>query len=288
MKSMTGYGEAAAQGRRAKIAVQIRNLNHRHLDVQLRVPREYLSMEEELRRAIGQKVSRGRVELFITRSPFIKSQNRRLELDEALLSQYLHSLRSAKRKFGLKGELDLSFLSNLPELFQLTEVEPSGEEEKGLVLRILSAALKNLEASREREGRQLTIDVQSHVKRLRKVCAGLRTEAHRISVRLKDSLSLKEGEGSMGTEREMAEAGNWISKGDINEELVRLKSHVEELGRLTRERKPVGKKMEFLLQEVLRELNTISSKAPQLPVVQLVLAGKEMVEKVREQAQNIE
>ncbi len=288
MKSMTGYGEAAAQGQQAKVAVQIRSLNHRHLDIQLRVPREYLSVEDDLRREIRRRVSRGRVELFVTRVPFLGSQKRTLEMDEALLVQYLHALRSAKRKFALKGEVEISFLSHLPELFQLTEVEPSEEEERGLVLKTLSAALKNLEASREREGRQLTVDVQSHVKRLRKVCAGLQKEAQKLSSRLKESLPFKGREDSIEARREMAEASNWISKGDIHEELVRLKSHVTELSRLTRKREPVGKKLDFLLQEVLRELNTISSKAPQLSVVQLVLAGKETMEKIREQAQNIE
>ena len=179
-------------------------------------------------------------------------------------------------------------MSHLPELFQLVDVEPNGEEEKDLVLKTVGAALKSLDASREREGRQLTIDVQSHVTELRKVSGGLRTEARKISSRLKNSLPAKGREDCTEARRELADASNWTSKGDIHEEVVRLKSHVAELSRLTGKREPVGKKMDFLLQEVLRELNTISSKAPQLPVVQLVLAGKEMVEKIREQAQNIE
>ncbi len=288
MKSMTGYGEAAAQGRCAKIAVQIRSLNHRHLDIQTRVPREYLPVEDELRKAVREKISRGRVDLFVTRVPFMGGQARRLEMDEALLAQYLDALGAAKKKFGLEGELDLSFLSRLPELFHLVEVEPDGEEEKGLVLKTVGAALKSLEASREREGRQLTRDIQSHLVLLQKAASSLRREARKISSRLKEILPVKAREDSTEARREIVDASTWTSKGDINEEVVRLKSHVTELGRLTRGREPVGKKIDFLLQEALRELNTIGSKAPQLPVIQLVLAGKEMVEKIREQAQNIE
>ncbi|MFQ5902610.1 MAG: YicC/YloC family endoribonuclease, partial [Candidatus Binatia bacterium] len=111
MKSMTGYGEAAAQGKWTKITVQLRTLNHRHLDIQLRVPREYLSIEEEIRKRIRQRISRGRVDLFITRFP-LKGRGRKLELDESLLSQYLQSLRRAKRKFGLRGDVDLSIFSS--------------------------------------------------------------------------------------------------------------------------------------------------------------------------------
>ncbi len=166
MKSMTGYGEGATQGRWAKIAVQLRTLNHRHLDIQLRVPREYLSIEDEIRKAIRQRISRGRVDLFITRSP-LRGQTRKLELDEGLLSQYLQSLRRAKKKFGLKGEVDLSLFCSLPELFQLREAEVREENEKDLVLEALRLALNKLEHSREREGRQLKLDVQSQIRHLK-------------------------------------------------------------------------------------------------------------------------
>ncbi len=287
MKSMTGYGEATAQGRWAKIAVQLRTLNHRHLDIQLRVPRDYMAIEEEIRKGIRQRISRGRVDLFITRSS-LRGQSRKLELDEGLLSQYLQSLRRARRKFGLKGEVDLSLFSSLPEIFQVREAEMKGKDEKGLVLRTLDSALKNLERSREREGRHMRLDIQLQIRHLRKVCTGLVRKAGKIRLQLNDPLSLKEGGNSPGVQREAQEIGNLSFKGDIHEEVVRLKSHVKELARLIRERKPMGKRVDFLLQEIQRELNTISSKVPHLSVVQLVLAGKERVEKIREQAQNIE
>lgn len=287
MKSMTGYGEAAAQGRWAKVAIQLRTLNHRHLDIQLRVPREYLSIEEEIRKKIRQGISRGRVELFITRSP-LKGQGRKLELDEGLLSQYLQSLRRAKRKFGLKGEVDLSLFSSFPELFQLREAEEREEDERGLVLGTLESALKRLQRSREREGRQLKLDVQLQIRQLQRICRGLRREAGKVRLRLRDSLSLREEGNSLEAQREAPEVANMTFKGDIHEEVVRLKSHVEELARLIRRREPMGKKIDFLLQEIQRELNTISSKVPYLSVVHLVLAGKERVEKIREQAQNVE
>lgn len=283
MKSMTGYGEAVAQGRAVKVLVQMRAVNHRNLDLQARIPREYLSLEEEIRKLIREKIARGRVELFITRA-LLKGQGRRVELDEKLLGQYLQSFGRIKRKFGLQGDVDLSLCAGLPDLFQLAEPESRQEEESVLVFKALGAALKNLERSREREGKQLMLDVQAQARHLRGVSAALSKEAGRIGFRIKQSLVLKE----VGDAAAAPANGGLSFKGEIHEETVRLKTHVSELARLVRKRGAMGKGIEFLLQEIIRELNTISSKAPQLSVVQLVVAGKERVEKIREQAQNIE
>jgi uncharacterized protein (TIGR00255 family) len=285
MKSMTGYGEAGMQGHAVKVLVQLRAVNHRNLDVQARMPREYLGLEEEIRRLIREKIARGRVELFVTRS-LPKGQGRRVELDEKLLGQYLQSFRRIKRKFGLRGDVDLSLCAGLPDLFQLAEPETRAEEESGLVFKALEAALKNFERSREREGKQLMLDVQAQARYLVTVSAALTKESGRIGLRIKQSLVSKEG-GDASAAAAPANGGMSF-KGEIHEETVRLKTHVGELARLVRQRSAIGKRIEFLLQEIIRELNTISSKAPQLAVVQLVVAGKERVEKIREQAQNIE
>lgn len=285
MKSMTGYGESAAQGRTVKVLVQVRTLNHRHLDLQPRIPREYLGLEEEIRKRVREKISRGRVELFVTRSQ-VRGPERKLEINEKLLEQYLHSFRRIKSRYRLKGDVDVSLLTGLSDLFQLTEVERRETEESALVLKALKAALDNLDRSREREGRQLMLDVAQQARHLGDIAATLSKEAGKIGVRIKESLVQKEAADPAST----AAAGNGgVSfKGEIHEETVRLKTHVAELNRLVKKRSSMGKRIEFLLQEMIRELNTISSKAPQLAVVQLVVAGKERVEKIREQAQNIE
>lgn len=287
MKSMTGYGEATTQGKTAKVSVQFRTLNHRHLDIQLRVPRHYLAIEEAMRQKIRQRISRGRVELFVTRSP-IKGKGRKLELDEVLLDQYLSAIRQAKKRFGLKGEMDLALLSRFPDLFESREEDGIGENERGLVLKTLEAALSNLEHSRGREGNHLKLDIQEQIRQLRKICAGLREEAKKVQKSLRDSISFRDGGKLPEGQRGAWEHENSLPKGDIHEEVIRLKSHVDGLWRLVRESGSVGKKMDFLLQEVQRELTTVSSKAPHLSVVGLVLTGKEKVEKIREQVQNIE
>lgn len=288
MKSMTGYGEASNQIRGTRVTVQVRSLNHRHLDLQMRAPREYLSFEEEIRKVIRHKISRGRLDVFISRSP-AKGQGRRLALDEDLLGEYLTTVRQAKKKYQLSGDLNVSLLYRVPDLLQVREVEVNAAAEREGVFKILDHALMQLERSREREGRQLKLDMQSQIRQLKRISILLESRASEIGTRLqKPVLTAKDRDISSRTDRESSETANWVLKGDINEEVVRLKSHVEALSRVLVEKTPVGKKVDFILQEVQRELNTISSKVPHLAVVQLVLEGKERVEKIREQTQNIE
>ena len=226
MKSMTGYGEGAAQGRWVKVLVQVRTLNHRHLDVQLRVPREYLSFEEDLRKVIRQKISRGRIEVFVTRS-FLKGQTRALELDEELMAQYVKALQHAQRKFALQGEVNLSLFSSLPELFRVRDAEVSEGDERSLVLRSLAAALKNLERSRRREGHQLKLDVQSQVRFLKEVVSDLVGEAREMALKREDARPSREEVMAPESVGPPADARSATFKGDIHEEVVRLKSHVD-------------------------------------------------------------
>ena len=286
MKSMTGYGEASQNVHGTKVTIQIRSLNHRHLDLQLRVPREYLSFEEEIRKTLRQRISRGRVDLFINRYA-AKAQSRRLEVDEALVGQYIAGMAQLKKKYRLGGEIGLSLLSTIPDLFHVRELEVNGAEERRAVLKALGGALKKLERSREREGGHLKADMESQVEHLKRIAGALEKGAVEIALRFQKG-SLTEDENGSRADRGVVDGANLLFKGDVNEEIVRLKTHVAALGKVIREREPVGKKIDFMLQEVNRELNTISSKVPHLPIVQLVLQGKERVEKVREQTQNIE
>ena len=283
MKSMTGYGEGSHHARSTKISVQVRSVNHRHLDLQLRVPREYLLFEEEIRKIMRNKISRGRVDLFINRLPAGR-QSRKLELDVELLGQYLSTIKDAKKKFQLAGAIEASLLSQVPDLFHIREVEVQPANERRGLFIALETALHKLEQSREREGRQLKADMQSQINHLKKITMALSERAREIAT--KSAIAAGDGECSPRAEKEASDVGNL--KGDINEEVVRLKSHVAALAAVIREKEPVGKKIDFMLQEVQRELNTIGSKIPHLPVVELVLEGKERVEKIREQTQNIE
>ena len=286
MKSMTGYGEGSQSVRGTKVTVQIRSLNHRHLDLQLRVPREYLSLEEEIRKTLRGKISRGRIDLFVNRYAG-KAAARKLEMDEGLVGQYIASVKQIKKKYGLAGEVGVSLLSNIPDLVHVREAESDPADERQAVMRALLAALTKLERSREREGGQLRADMESQIRHLNRIAADLEARVAENPLRLQRGPT-SEGHNGSVSDRESLDLAATTLKGDVNEEIVRLKTHVTALAKIIREREPVGKKIDFMLQEVNRELNTISSKVPHLPVVQLVLQGKERAEKIREQAQNIE
>lgn len=286
MKSMTGYGEGAQTVRGTRVTVQIRSLNHRHLDLQLRVPREYLALEEEIRKTLRGKISRGRVDLFVNRYAG-KASSRKLDIDEELVGQYIAGVKQLKKRYRLEGEVGVSLLSNIPDLVRVREPEADTTGERQAVFKALGAALSKLERSREREGGHLRADMESQVRHLTQIAGALEARVAENPLRLQRSGQSEGGNGSSG-EKEAVDLANMTLKGDVNEEIVRLRTHVAALAKVIREREPVGKKIDFMLQEVNRELNTISSKVPHLPVVQLVLQGKERVEKIREQAQNIE
>ena len=278
MRSMTGFGQAILQDRQVKGSVQIRSVNHRHADIHLRVPKLYLSLEDELREQARTKIHRGRADVYVDRTP-LKGRGYRLEVDDALMEQYCEALQRIKKRFGLQGDIELQLVPRLPDLFQFKEPDHIEGSEKRLVLRALDRALRSLTRSRDREGRNLKRDMTAEARRLRGAARGLGRRAGAIDQRLQE---LGAAANPLG------EAGSGTFKGSINEEVVRLSSHVEMLAGLMREREPVGKKIDFLLQEIQRELTTIGAKAPQLEVVRLVLGGKEGVEKIREQVQNVE
>ena len=278
MRSMTGFGQAILQDRQVKVSIQIRSVNHRHADIHLRVPKLYMSLEDELREQARMKIHRGRTDVFVDRTP-LKGRGYRLEVDDTLMEQYCEALRRIKKRFHLQGDIDLQLVPRLPDLFQFKEPEHVEGSEKKLVLRALDTALKNLTRSRDREGRNLKRDMVAEGRQLSRAAKLLGRCAGAIDQRLQEQGAAAGGGG---------EAGSGTFKGSINEEVVRLASHVEVLATLMREREPVGKKIDFLLQEVQRELTTIGAKAPQLEVVRLVLGGKESVEKIREQVQNVE
>jgi uncharacterized protein (TIGR00255 family) len=288
MKSMTGYGEASHQNKHAKITVQVRSLNHRHLDLQLRVPREYLGFEEEIRKSLRETVSRGRIELFINRTS-VPGHAREVELDEELLGKYLKAIQRAKNKFHLKGEIGVSIFSSVPDLLRVRDTEVNPRMEKQALFIAVRSALQKLEDSRIREGRHLRMDMQSQLRRLKSTAGDLEKHANQFAPWLtKMSAAGRSDEAATKVGNEAVEAGGAAFKGDINEEVVRLKTHIAALGTILQETDAVGKKIDFILQEIQRELNTISAKVPLLAVVQLVLQGKERVEKIREQTQNVE
>jgi uncharacterized protein (TIGR00255 family) len=290
MKSMTGFGAAEGKIGPITLSAEVRSVNQRHLDVKIVGPREYGAWESDLRREVAAAISRGRVDVFVSRTPVTGA--RAVVINKKAAAAYVSAWREVRREFDLEGDVSLALLLGRPEIFQSAgaDIDPATEIE--VVKRVLARALAAHGRERAREGAHLARDIGGRAKQLRTLVARLRTRSARLGPRLRrrleDRLAALLGGRGIDPSRLAQEAAVLAERADVSEEIVRLASHLDALTGLVKESAPVGKRVEFLLQEINRELNTIGSKAGDLEVTNLVIDGKAAVEKIREQVQNVE
>jgi uncharacterized protein (TIGR00255 family) len=290
MKSMTGFGAAEGKIGPITLSAEVRSVNQRHLDVKIVGPREYGAWESDLRREVAAAISRGRVDVFVSRTPGTGA--RAVVINKKAAAAYVSAWREVRREFDLEGDVSLALLLGRPEIFQSAgaDIDPATEIE--VVKRVLARALAAHGRERAREGAHLARDIGGRAKQLRTLVARLRTRSARLGPRLRrrleDRLAALLGGRGIDPSRLAQEAAVLAERADVSEEIVRLASHLDALTGLVKESAPVGKRVEFLLQEINRELNTIGSKAGDLEVTNLVIDGKAAVEKIREQVQNVE
>lgn len=293
MRSMTGFGAARVPLRRrgrGKISVEAKSVNQRFLDLKLSLPKEYAAWESEVRSLVQAHVSRGRVELFVSREG--RGEDRpRMEIDEDLARTYVEQWRRLKKKLRLAGDVDLALLRGLADLFRPREAAAPPLVERSALLRAVRSALRQLEGSREREGGHLAHDIRGRIAALEKLASQMtdRAQASRDLVRRRIENRMRELlEGKVDESRIAQEAAFQAERGDVTEEIVRLRSHLAGLRDLLGLDESVGKRMDFLLQEVQREVNTVASKSSDLRLTQIAVEAKGEVEKIREQVQNVE
>jgi uncharacterized protein (TIGR00255 family) len=291
MKSMTGYGQATWQRGGRSLSVEVRAVNQRFLEVKLNMPREYSPWEAELRTLVQEQVARGKVDISIGRGGTNAVQVT-VEPNLALAAAYVAAWRRLQRALRVSGEIDLALLQGRSELLRVVErrSDPSGEI--AAVRATLRRALRAFNRDREREGRQLGRDMAARVRRLQQLQRQIARRAADLTpqfvARLRQRVAaLLEGK-EIKEERLLQEVALLAERSDVTEELVRLQSNLEALAALLRDREPAGKKLDFLLQEVHREFNTIASKSTDLEVTNLTLEARSEIEKLREQVQNIE
>ena len=290
MKSMTGFGAAEGKTAALTLRAEVRSVNQRHLDVKIVGPREYGEFEAELRRGVAQAISRGRVDVFLSRTP--TTGIRAVVVNKKAAAAYVAAWREIARSFDLKDDVTLALLQGRPEIFQAAGADVDPAHEADTLKRVLARALEAHGRERAREGAHLSRDIGAQAKHLRTVVARLRTRSAGIApllrARLDERLTVLLGGRGIEPARLAQEAAILAERADVSEEIVRLGSHLDALAGLVKETAPVGKRIEFLLQEINRELNTIGSKAGDLEVTNLVIDGKSAVEKIREQVQNVE
>jgi len=288
---MTGYGSGSASFPGGRASIELRAVNHRFLEVKMMLPREFLPWEGEWREMIEAQVKRGRLDVSLTfsgRSPRPYAVNLNLDLARA----YREAITRLQRDLQVKGEFDISFLTSRPELFQVTEKPQPTQAEVQAVGQALRLALTALERQRSREGRFLARDLRTRIAVLERARQAISRRTPVVQELLREKLRervtnlLQRVDIDQG--RLLQEVAALTQRSDITEELVRLQSHEQALTEALRSNEPVGKRIDFLLQEVQREINTIGAKADDTTIRHLVVAAKEEVEKLREQVQNIE
>jgi uncharacterized protein (TIGR00255 family) len=292
MRSMTGFGAGAAEAPGARITVEIRGVNQRHLDVRIAAPREYAAWESELRDRVRAQVERGRVDVTVVRTPVATRRRYRVAVREELAAAYVAAARALGRRLRLPGEVTLAEVLRLPELFHVAEQPPDLGGELAAVRRAMAAALRAFTRERVREGRHVQRDMSRRAATLRRLVVRIRGRLPALQRALRARVEERLGRLISGLEVDHARLAQELAaladRGDVTEELVRLDSHLTALAAALRTTAPAGKRVEFLLQEILRELNTTGAKAADVETNAWVLEGKAEVEKLREQVQNVE
>ena len=292
IRSMTGFAQAKGQINNLAFNVSVKSVNHRFLDLHFRLPSNTDSLEMSMRRVLKEKLARGHVDVNLS---FEQSGAIPLSLNRALVSGYIQAFRAAAIEAGIAAEPDLNAVLRLPGALD-TSVAPSDEELTPAVLPKLEQAIDQLNRVREEEGRAMDRELRERMESIRKACAEvaifrdavLKTYSERLRSRIQEWLG-----SSPDQERILQEAAVLADRSDIQEELVRLNNHVEHFLGLLDHQGEVGKKMDFLLQEMNREANTLLSKTSGLAgdaarITEAGLAMKSDIEKAREQVQNIE
>lgn len=292
MRSMTGFGAATGTVAAGKVTAEVRSVNHRFLDVRVVLPREYGAWEGEIRDLVRGMIDRGRVELFVTRTTRGSTKGRRIDIRQDLARAYVRALRRLKAEMKLGGEVGVEVLTAIPDLVRVSEVAGDPTHESAGVRRVVRQALNALGRDRRREGGFLAKDMRARVRMLEQLVANLERALPGVLRGLRDRAARRLRHLAAGVEidpqRLAQEAAVLAERADVTEEIVRIRSHLPAMKTLLGASGPVGKRIEFLLQELQREINTVGAKVGDARVGALVLDAKAVLEKLREQVQNVE
>jgi uncharacterized protein (TIGR00255 family) len=289
---MTGFGRAEALADGFAVTVEARSVNHRHLDIALRLPRALAAFEMDARRLIQSRLERGRIDVAVQVGPAPGQSTQQVRIDTALAAQYVEQARALGRAAGLAEDVSLTWVLERAGVVRIEETETVGTLTWPALADVLGRALDALVASRRTEGDALAAELCSQHAALRAqvdtIAARMPAALARYQARLRERIGALLGDVAVDEGRIVTEVAIWAEKTDVQEELTRLAAHLEQLASLLERGGSVGRPLDFLIQELNREVNTIASKADDLELSQSALAAKGIIEKMREQAQNLE
>ena len=291
VKSMTGYGRARQTLHGRDITVEVRSVNNRYLDCTVKVPRTYIFAEDAVKSHVQKAVSRGKVDVFITIDATAADETV-VAVNEPLARGYYEALTKIRDMFSLEGELTAAVLAKFPDVLTVTKAEEDLESVAGDICAVLDEALEAYNAMRAVEGVKLCEDIAGRVTTIETVVGKVEERSPQTVAAYREKLTARMQEVLQSTtideSRILTEAAIFADKIAVDEETVRLRSHIAQLRTMLKSDQPVGRKLDFLIQEVNRECNTIGSKCNDLTIAQDVVNMKAEVEKIREQVQNIE
>ena len=290
IKSMTGYGKASEIFALKEYQVEIKSVNHRYSDISIKMPRVLSYLEEEVKKEISSKIKRGKIDVFIT---FYNgdSEDKEIKINTGIAKIYIDELKKLAEQEGILSNIEVTEISKFPDVLNIKNKEED-ETIKDELLQVVNKAIDNLSQMREQEGRKIAEDLLKRIELIKgkteKISAfstGLIEEyVVKLEGRIKEILKNQEIDQS----RLAQEVVIYADKCSIEEEVTRLKSHIAQLEKLLDSKEPVGKKLDFIIQEMNRETNTIGSKANSLEITNEVINIKTEIENIREQIQNIE
>ncbi len=287
---MTGYGRGEHEESGIRATVEIRSVNHRFLEIAVRLPRAYMGFEERIRKKIQESVSRGRLDVYVTLEDS-RENKRKIKLDKELAVEYYSYLRELAKILEIDSQLRLIDIVQLPDVLVVEEEEKDLEEIWSIVEKALEQAVAHLVQMRAQEGANLYEDFLRRKEQVRQLLQKIKERApllgEELRQRLRSRVEALVG-GEIEEERLLTEVVLYAERSDITEEVVRLFSHLDQFSNLLETSGPVGRKLDFLLQEMNREINTIGAKAADLVISPLVVEIKSELEKMREQVQNVE
>ncbi len=290
LKSMTGFGRAERATEGYNVKVTLKSVNHRYMDIAIKVPKYYTFMEDKIRTCAAKYISRGKVEVFVSLER-TEGSGKTVVLDEAVAANYVSALKSLK-KLGLKDDVKISTISQYHDIFKLENNEADEEFISNLILDVFSEAAEDFVNMRINEGKNMEQDILSHLDLLAENLALVEERYPKIVEEYRNRLISKISEvledKNVDEARIVTEAAIFADKSDIGEETVRLRSHINEFKKAIVTDLPIGKKLDFMIQEMNRETNTMGSKANDVEISKIIVNMKSEIEKIREQIQNIE
>ena len=291
MKSMTGYGRARQVLHGRTVTVELRAVNHRYLDCTVKAPRQFGFLDDAVKKAAAARIARGKTEIYVSVETD-EGGDLSVTVNHALAERYLTALRELSEKYGLRDDVTVMSLAKMPDVLGSERIEQDADELTQDVLTVFSEACDGFDQMREREGEKLAEDVRSRAAVIETLVTEVETRSPERVAEYREKLLARMREVLEGTDvdetRIVTEAAIYADKTAVDEETVRLRSHLQQLDGMLNEEKPVGRKLDFLVQEMNREANTIGSKANDVSMAQTVVNIKSEIEKIREQIQNIE